>query len=67
MIYEAILYQGMTIDLNTQRKRPRVNTHATSDTNDHTHKSDSMSLHFQAAFMLTYPIYLLLFNKHQDS
>lgn len=53
MIYEAILYQGMTIDLNTQRKHTHAWTHTIYDTDDHTHKSDTI-----CCFMLTYPIYL---------
>lgn len=40
MIYEAILYQGMTIDLN--KKANHTRTHAASDINDQTHKSESV-------------------------
>lgn len=65
MIYEAILYQGMTIDLNTQRKHTCEHTRTTSDTDDHMHKSDSMSLHFQVPLLyadLSYIRIIVLIN-----
>lgn len=74
MIYEAILYQGMTIDLSTQRKHTHMHEHThthrtTSDTDDHTHKSDSMSLNFQVLLFYADLSYLpvIHFNKHQNS
>ena len=66
MIYEAIFYQGMTIDLNTTKKPTHTHTHAWRhtrsffDTDDNTHKShfDVPTLSGGVVFVLTYPIYL---------
>lgn len=62
MIYEAILYQGMTIDLNTQRKHAHMHEHT------HTQLLTQMTIRINQiqclyifrwrCFMLTYPVYL---------
>lgn len=73
MIYEAILYQGMTIDLNTQRKWVNTHTRTSSDADDRTHKSDPMSLRLQDVLFFLFfffsadPSHLTVihFNKHQ--
>lgn len=56
MIYEAILYQGMTIDLNTHRKDTHIHEHMQLQTQMTIHINQTQFLYI--LFMLTRLVYL---------
>lgn len=66
MIYEAILYQGMAIDLNTQRKHTQIHEHMQLLIQMTIHINQVQFLYIFINAELSY-LTAVHFNKHQNS